>query len=336
MTIEIPRPLIEYILLGSGDSRRQLQDSPILGDVWVRYTEQPKAAADLLITSHKDTNARQLAMAIYEGIEKRPSRPPDDDPAIAPVQTFVAARLYFEELLRVVVPMTKWWHEQRTQEELEQYSAADVDGPTKLNQAVEDIAELLKHWSTGAHPTPTPNQRSAFERFVALCALVFLAGETLPPAVAEVALDGTAPNMSATEVKEVTDEAVEKLKQSSRTDISQAVFAALNTMELEPQSEPMVFQISLNRRATPAIDRSVPTVKADAARWLFGVDCSKINWAIIDSGIDSKHPAFKAEQFKGTYDFSNYRRIVSLGNNNEIGARKESRAHQRGTRRLAR
>ena len=67
MTIEIPRPLIEYILLGSGDSRRQLQDSPILGDVWVRYTEQPKAAADLLITSHKDTNARELAMAIYEG-----------------------------------------------------------------------------------------------------------------------------------------------------------------------------------------------------------------------------------------------------------------------------
>ena len=36
MAIEIPRALIEYILLGSGDSRRQLQDSPILGDVWVR------------------------------------------------------------------------------------------------------------------------------------------------------------------------------------------------------------------------------------------------------------------------------------------------------------
>ena len=259
MTIEIPRPLIEYILLGSGDSRRQLQDSPILGDVWVRYSEQPKAAADLLITSHKDTNARELAKAIYDGIGERPSWA-DDDPAIAPLQTFVAARLYFEELLRVVVPMTKWWHEPRTQAELEQYrtpdSAADLDGPAKLNQAVDDIAELLKHWSAGAKSTPTPNQRSAFERFVALCALVFLAGESLPPAVAEIAPDGTAPNMSATEVKQMTDEAVEKLKQSSRTDISRAVFEALNTMNLEPRSEPMVFQISLNRRAT-AGDRQI-------------------------------------------------------------------------------
>ena len=43
MAIEIPRALIEYIMLGSGDSRRQLQDSPILGDVWVRYAEQPAA-----------------------------------------------------------------------------------------------------------------------------------------------------------------------------------------------------------------------------------------------------------------------------------------------------
>ena len=137
MTIEIPRPLIEYILLGSGDSRRQLQDSPILGDVWVRYSEQPQAAADLLITSHKDTNARDLAKAIYDGIDERPSWA-DDDPAIAPLQTFVAARLYFEELLRVVVPMTKWWHEPRTQAELKHYrtpdSAADVDGPAKLNR----------------------------------------------------------------------------------------------------------------------------------------------------------------------------------------------------------
>src|SRR5271166_6746384 len=54
MTIEIPDRLIEYILLGSGDSRRHLQESPILGDVWVRYAKEPTSAADLLITSYKD------------------------------------------------------------------------------------------------------------------------------------------------------------------------------------------------------------------------------------------------------------------------------------------
>src|SRR4051812_38434321 len=159
MAIEIPRALIEYILLGSGDSRRQLQDSPILGDVWVQYAEHPNAPADLLITSHKDTTASKLAAAIYEGVERLAERPantrPDDvDPDIAPLQTFVAAKLYFHELLQIVVPMTKWWHEPRTAEEIKQYRTADedavangdTDGPRKLNQTFDDITDLLKRW----------------------------------------------------------------------------------------------------------------------------------------------------------------------------------------------
>lgn len=44
VTEPIPAALIEYILLGSGDSRRQLQDSPILGDVWIEYAKHPDSA----------------------------------------------------------------------------------------------------------------------------------------------------------------------------------------------------------------------------------------------------------------------------------------------------
>ena len=40
MAIQIPPALIEYILLGSGDSRRHLQDLPILGDVWMAYAQR--------------------------------------------------------------------------------------------------------------------------------------------------------------------------------------------------------------------------------------------------------------------------------------------------------
>jgi hypothetical protein len=35
MAISLPRSLIEFILLGPSNDRRQLQDSPILGDVWI-------------------------------------------------------------------------------------------------------------------------------------------------------------------------------------------------------------------------------------------------------------------------------------------------------------
>ena len=323
MAIEIPRALIEYILLGSGDSRRQLQDFPILGDVWVQYAEHPKAQADLLITSHKDTTANKLAAALYEGVERMAARPentrPDDvDSDIAPLQTFVAAKLYFDELLEIVVPMTKWWYEPRTVEEIKQYRTADenavangdTDGPRKLNQTIDDVTSLLERWSTSEH---IPNGRTAVERFVALCALVFLAGENIPSALDE-APAGDTPISTADEAREQTAQAVQTLRQSSRADISRAVFNVLQSMTSDSHAEPMVFQISLNRHAAPAITRSVPTVKGDAAQRVFGIDCSELNWAIIDSGIDRDHLSLERGRLKGTFDFTNYRRIVTLGN----------------------
>ncbi len=50
--------------------------------------------------------------------------------------------------------------------------------------------------------------------------------------------------------------------------------------------------ISTDRRARAAVVRSERTIKADAARDLFSIDCSHITWAVIDSGIQARHPAF--------------------------------------------
>lgn len=47
-----------------------------------------------------------------------------------------------------------------------------------------------------------------------------------------------------------------------------------------------------NREADLAVARSVLAVKGDAARRLFDIDCSRLTWAILDSGIDATHPAF--------------------------------------------
>jgi hypothetical protein len=52
----------------------------------------------------------------------------------------------------------------------------------------------------------------------------------------------------------------------------------------------------LDRRAQsprePCADEIGASVKADAARTLFTVDCSQIVWAVIDSGIEAGHAAF--------------------------------------------
>ena len=51
--------------------------------------------------------------------------------------------------------------------------------------------------------------------------------------------------------------------------------------------------INLDRRGGVATSHSIRAVKADAARSLFSIDCSQLTWAVIDSGIDARHPAFR-------------------------------------------
>lgn len=43
------RALVELVLLGPTNDRRQLQGSPVLGDVWIESTAKPAATVDLLI-----------------------------------------------------------------------------------------------------------------------------------------------------------------------------------------------------------------------------------------------------------------------------------------------
>jgi serine protease AprX len=60
-----------------------------------------------------------------------------------------------------------------------------------------------------------------------------------------------------------------------------------------PKEGPTLKRVTLNRPAFRAVARSRQTVKADAVNRLFDVDCSQIAWAVIDSGIDATHPAFR-------------------------------------------
>jgi subtilisin family serine protease len=55
----------------------------------------------------------------------------------------------------------------------------------------------------------------------------------------------------------------------------------------------VIFHVTLNRDAEPALSESVLAIKADAARKLFSIDCSQVAWAILDSGIDHDHVAFR-------------------------------------------
>src|SRR5947209_1101415 len=78
------------------------------------------------------------------------------------------------------------------------------------------------------------------------------------------------------------------------------------------------------------VTRSRQAVKADAAAQVFQMSCATLTWAVIDSGVDATHPAFRQRdpatgqpypkpfdgatdrtRVKGTYDFNYVQHLLS-------------------------
>jgi subtilisin family serine protease len=314
MPIPIPRALVEFILLGPTDDRRQLQDSPILGDVWIAFAENPAEALDLLITPHKTQPAGHVAATIANSIDR-------DDTDIAYLQAILAARLDFEEVLSVLVPMTEWWHEKRTRKMLEKYgrdaddrtSGASILSAKKVEATIAKVLEAARAWQLKKNRVAVEDA-GPLDRYVTLAALVLWAGTASSRGKKKLDPTATVADRISEILKISTAEALAK----PLTDLFEKILGSTPDKDDE-ESGPLVWQISLNRSATPALTKSVPAVKADAARSLFSVNCSGIGWAVIDSGIESSHPAFKdasgqKSRVKRSFDFGNFRRVLSLNN----------------------
>ena len=72
-----------------------------------------------------------------------------------------------------------------------------------------------------------------------------------------------------------------------------AVWLHRNSLQAAVSRRPVVESISINRVAKSGINRSRTTVKADATARLFDIDATTIGWAVVDSGINARHPAFR-------------------------------------------
>ena len=316
--IPIPSPLIEFILLGPLDDRRQLQDSPILGDVWVEFGKRPAEALDLLIAPFRGQHAGAVAAAIDQGLG------PDDTKAnISYLQGIIAARLTFKELLQVVVPKTKWWlHEKSDQSGLPArpkkkgtHKWSETTAPVhklaaytfdKTKPVLDAILDSARHWHMKEQPDRQLQETPPLDRFAALTALILWAGTQDPPKGKNL------PVSSDDQISYILNKLNTERISGSLTDLFQGMLKA-------PAGEALVWQVSLNRRPVLALTRSIPAVKADAARILFKVNCSDIGWAVVDSGIDGTHPAFYTEdgddlRIKRSFDFRDFRSIVSLTN----------------------
>ncbi len=98
---------------------------------------------------------------------------------------------------------------------------------------------------------------------------------------------------------------------------------------------PRIHRIALDRQLAMAQDgiagESARTIKADAARRLFSVNCGRIRWAVIDSGISVASGGFgvgEACRVDLAYDFSRLTRWLAMAQERAGTPRSEQALHE--------
>ncbi|MDH4371746.1 MAG: hypothetical protein OEV99_18190, partial [Nitrospira sp.] len=308
MSLVLPRTLVEYLLLGPDGDRRQLQDSPILADVWLAFAKEPNTDKELLITPYRGKTAGSVSVQLDEYITNLADRlPTQRPPNIAYLQGVIAARLSFHDVLKVIVPLTDWWRRQFQKSDTSLYLNSK-EGWEKISEVYETVERMIRHWSAPLEHERVDHSLSAFDRYAALAGLILWTSHETAGAKQNT-------EVPAQELWRTIKESLSDI----RNGLQQALIDILTRFPLEDLKKRggLIFQVSLNRDATMAVARSIPAVKADAARTLFTVNCSRLAWAVLDAGIQGDHPAFVAadgvsSRIKSAFDFTNIRRIVSL------------------------
>lgn len=337
------------LLFETPSGQRFTQDSPILGNVWLAYARQPQEPVDLILTVKQDKPTGKAAFELRKMIAKlRGNRLESEDEPGAPdfgaikqadkkpvrltyIPGQIAVSLYFDELLRVVLPLTPWWHKNITSLiKLGKRYDKKLELPNWGHFPIEDQKDHLMHQylvkglmlmrqSLGGvvgENQQRGNRKSV--KFIRELPVDFIWLVRIAGVIAYLANLKT--KDSIYQVPNQKDEVTgqldkefnarnsmsdqldidEKLVLNARNIIAQAFLDLYKNWTKEPGEQPSEFflwRVTRNRTAELAINHSSLTVKADAAKRLFDISCKKITWAVIDSGIDGEHEAFKNHDF---------------------------------------
>ena len=268
------RDRIEELFYGKPEHQRRFtQDFPILPDVWIGYGRTPAGRIELLLTPYSESSAAAAAAALRARLAEDGQAvagggaPPaqGDRPRVLFNESVVLARLSFPELLRAALPLTQWW--KRT------IAPTPIDWSRKGLLAIADRLSAIG--TSGPAVVPGVDPRL-------LVKLVRVAGgiesERRGRSLADVRVDE--PRLAPEEVDAFID-----------------LFADLPPVPAAAGG--IVWSVSLNRPASTGVWRSRLTVKADAAARLFDAKTAGIRWAVLDTGIDARHPAFQRRDAAG-------------------------------------
>lgn len=296
------------LLYGMGRRQRFTQDSPLLPGAWIQFGLRPKERVTLLVTPHVETTPGEIhthLLPLGRRDENHPKLLNLTKAKLAYNQSTLIGDFSFQETLACILPLSarhwKW-------------------GLGIYRTAPKAPDARLKDWIKGLDASCVDNAPQAFLLLIGL----IVAAQKAP---------GTAQRIShrygqpTTTVAAISDEMSDFAKEGLKNFVSSPYFDHFlpSEAELRLKAGPgPVWEISHNRTATTATCESVRTVKADAAINVFNISCKDIVWAVVDTGIDASHPAFRREdqpsgtqtqpsqsRIKASYDFSRIRSLIA-------------------------
>jgi serine protease AprX len=329
MALAIPRYIIEYFLTGRTRPdaiERFTQNGGIVSDVWFEFAKNLDAPVRVLISPSEGVSGVDVGAVLHDCITEYRGTPEAqaiwhgrDKPGVSPLDNFVAVTLYFDGLLRVVLPLTQWWSERRLGRlnqaynkgggELQLMLAAEIkrrlgheDGEPRTT-----AAGRTRRGEVGSLPPANGNQtlQRRIREAAPIAALIglFLLVQRHPDIVANIPDEQLskeafvelvrryADAIATTAVEELAREIPERVFHPHLTAPSEQAAKFHDPDRTDPPA--LIERVFLDRRIGLAVANGICTIKADAAARLFETSCRNLTWGIIDAGIDSRHPAFE-------------------------------------------
>jgi hypothetical protein len=299
MARHLPAQIIDLLLLGAPNRRRQLQDLPILGDVWSWLAEGRKEPPDLLVIPCRGHRTTDVAAILRQPGEEQNRI--YGDRSVAYIRQIVVASLTLQDLIEHVIPYTAWWDRIEQDWKKDPPGEATPRDEASLKEWIEaEIHNLFprpsKDGASGARERAAPDAASqAATRLGALLG-TFLGAEVDDKDERETP-DWTAYGPDPERIfRSVTEFLGLERIVGLGTDAVTRIFKHYAELNESAKERASIYQVTRNRDAEMALTESVPAIKADAARSLFSISCAELGWAVIDSGINHKHPAFRDQK----------------------------------------
>ena len=244
-------------------------DCPVRFDVWNEFATSgragPEQRVDVILAINEEHGPRRVLDHLHQ-LSMWHTNPIASG-------SFVSAEMTLAELVRAVLPMTNL---------ASLVAAAHQVSPADVQRLFDESAPPL----VSAHPDASLERNQERSRqlawLVRLLATVILGARQPLRSRAQIRVSATAAREAFQLLREaVADQQLTRLPEDPRTQV------------IDRRRRYPIVSVTLNRTASTAVTRSRITVKADAAEQLFDVDCSAIGWAVVDSGIDVDHPAFR-------------------------------------------